>query len=94
MLKEEDVRLQARLAAIEHLVCEFWAIFFATRPQPIEELDRFRTLMKSTLQRQTLPPLDAASSDLAASELEAAADDLQKLLRTHLENLLARKPGY
>lgn len=88
-MDEKAIKLETRLAAIEYLVANLYAIMFqASRATPevvSQTIEQFRESLKYV----TFPGHDPVKSDLASAEFEAAVRSLLALIEQ--TTALARK---
>ncbi len=87
-MNEAEIKREARLYALEVLVCQLHVMFY--RAQYGDSGVSFAVLARSAVvqahaQRLTFPSLDPAMSDLFAAEIEAAVSRLQKMQQDLLE---------
>lgn len=74
-MDEGQIRLEARLAAIEHLLTKMLAAM--THQVPIDQLDQLLERYGQGLETMTIEGLNAAQSDLLSSEVR---DEVLRLL--------------
>jgi hypothetical protein len=72
MMTDEEIKLQTRLTAIESMLCRLIARRIQELPNPIDAADQMIANYRQGLAQQTIAGLDAAQSDLFASEYEQA----------------------
>lgn len=83
MTPEDFIKAEARLAAIESIVCQFIAMFFRDRR------DAFAVARRQAMEsarRLTFPGLGPEYSDAISAEFEAAIERLYSTIQQHLEN--------
>jgi hypothetical protein len=83
MDREQTIKNEMRLFALESIVCQHLATLYQQMPREIFDAVRQQSL--DSTQRQTFAGTDAAHSDLFSAELEAAVDRLYKMIGSHLE---------
>jgi hypothetical protein len=83
-MNEDAVKLEARISAIEYLLCQYWVNILKFTGITQAKLDASHADLIGRLGRQTFPGLDAAQSDLAASEFEAAVRAILAMQREML----------
>lgn len=77
MLDQKDIQLEARLTSIEYLLAKVLAQLTFHYPD-----DKFEQMVQNYavgMEKQTFPGLDAATSDLVASEIR---DEVLRLLKS------------
>lgn len=88
---ESEIKAEMRLYALECVVCQMMAstLVQAAGPAALSALERQRSDTLVGAQEKTFPEFrDAAISDAASAELEAAAARLADLAKAYVENLL------
>jgi hypothetical protein len=83
-MNEDAVKLETRLSALEYLLCQLYVNILKVSGVTPEKLDASHADMLARLGRQTFAGLDAAQSDLAASEFEDAIRALLAMQREML----------
>jgi hypothetical protein len=76
MLNEEQVKLTAQIAAIEHLLINLHVQFYRIIGVPFDQLPAIHGRAIELLKKETFQGASPEVSDLFASELEAAVDRL------------------
>jgi hypothetical protein len=84
MAPEYIIKNEMRIFALESIVCQFIASYYATQPRQI--FDAAQSLAVSAAQRQTFGG-DAAESDLYSAELQAAFERLYGMTRHYLSKV-------
>jgi hypothetical protein len=94
MAMEQALKLEVRLSAIEYLLDDLWVKYYLQIGATYDEIMQAHANVLERLRKQTFPGLDAASGDLAASELEEAVRRLlseQKEMLEGVKSLLGRR---
>lgn len=93
MLKEGQIKVLARLTAVERLMTHVLWILHRDEDDPLQALRDYRVRLSLELRSATIQGFDAAMSDLLAQELEEAADRLVGSLIERLERESDLPPG-
>jgi hypothetical protein len=78
-MDEAAIKLEMRLAAIEHLLTDVYVQLLVLTRQSTEVLEQAIDRYAEEAGRQKFPGLDPAQSDLASAEFEDAVRNLQAL---------------
>lgn len=92
-MTEDDVRAEARLYALENLVCQMFALLHLqiAGSEALSALETQRQQALRGARQKAFPELaDPALSDLMSAELEVAIDRLVGMERALLEAVLPR----
>jgi len=81
-MDERDIRLEARLQALEYLLCDVCARSLRAHPSLIAAEKQRQQKLLAQLERFTVPGVDPVESDVAAAELQ---DAMKTLLDTIIE---------
>jgi hypothetical protein len=82
---DQTIKLEARLAAIEYLLCDLWAKHYRLIGVSNDQIKRAHLRAVEALRSETFPGEGAALSDLAAGELEDAVSRLLAIQREMLK---------
>ena len=87
-MTEKEIKLEARLIALEYLVCNLSAMIYrASSPDPVALHKERANKLRSHLASLTIPGLDPVLSDLASAELGEAMEGLLRTISEMLEAL-------
>jgi hypothetical protein len=86
---EDAIKNEARLFALESIVCQNLAA--AYRALPREIFDVVKQQAMQSVRTQTFPGFDAAYSDVISAEFEAAVERLYSMIQHHLDTLERRR---
>ena len=78
MTEEQEIRLSARLAAIEHLLARLFAIHYLSTGRTIDQVKATHKRLIEQARIETLPSAEPVQSDHVAAEYET---ELDRLLR-------------
>jgi hypothetical protein len=81
MLNEEQVKLTAQIAAIEHLLINLHVQFYQMIGVSSDQLPAIHGRAIELLKKETFQGVSPEISDLLASEIEAAVDRLLSAVR-------------
>jgi hypothetical protein len=79
-MDEAAIKLETRLFAIEHLLANVFKIAYRLSGASEAEIQATHAKLRASLKTESIPGLDAASSDLWAAEIEEAVDALLTLI--------------
>lgn len=84
-MKEQDIKTEMRLFALESLVCQHAAATFSQMPR-----DVFDAQKKQALDKTATAPLfaavgDPATSDLLSAEFHESLQRLYEMIQSHLD---------
>jgi hypothetical protein len=79
-MDEATIKIEARLAAIEHMLVNSFAILYRATGTSPDVIKIIHENARSTLSQTTFPGLDPAQSDLAAGEIQDAVDGLIQMI--------------
>ena len=85
-MDEAGIRSEARLLALEYLVCNLYAHSFKQAPDPTALAEERANTLREYLREFTVPGIDPSLSDMASAEL---MDAVEKLLQTIAEMIEA-----
>ncbi len=85
-----ELKREMRLTAIEYLLCDLWSKYYGLIGATREQIETAHMKAIDRLKTETFSGLDAASSDLAASELEDAVTGLLAMQQEMLGFLKAK----
>jgi hypothetical protein len=75
-MKEAEIKLQARLIAIEHLLTNLYKVAFEAIGLSQEEIDEIVERQIEYFDKETFPGAPAASGDLWAAEIRDAVSNI------------------
>ena len=75
-MDETQIRLEARLLALEYLVCNLYAHAFKQASDPAAQAEERATTLREYAREFTIPGVDPAFSDMASAELNDALECL------------------
>ncbi|MGD0023738.1 MAG: hypothetical protein ABSC37_03785 [Xanthobacteraceae bacterium] len=88
---EQTMKLEARFAALEYLVCHLYAAMcVATSQDPLGAVDQAAKNAEMKTELWTLPGVDAVLSDVAQAELREAIDRRFAEIRQMVRELMTR----
>jgi hypothetical protein len=88
---EQVMKLEARFAALEYLICQLYAAMYVERYQdPLDAVDQAAKNAKTKTETWTLPGVDAALSDVAQAELSEALERRFAEIRQMVQEAMAR----
>jgi len=76
MMDESQLKLEARLIALEYMIANAYVLLHRVFRSPPESILRTHETARQMLREQTFPGLDAAQSDLIAGEVQAAVEGM------------------
>jgi hypothetical protein len=88
-MEEDFIKREARLAALETIVCQHLAVLYRMQP---EFLDVVKQQALDAARTRAFPGLDPAYSDLVSAEFEAALRELYSAIEKHVNDLQTRRP--
>jgi hypothetical protein len=89
MNPEDAVKAEARLFALETIVCQSLATLYQVMPREI--FDAVKQQAIEAARRQPFPGLGAVYSDAISAEFEAALQRLYSMIQHHLETAQRRQ---
>lgn len=75
-MDEKSLKAEMRIVALEYMVMNVYVLLHRLFQTPPELIKQTNEKAREMLKRQTIPGLDAVSSDLTASELQTAVEKL------------------
>ena len=84
-MDEAQLKLLARVVALEYVVGQILYMIASDTPDPLGELRRYTSRLKAELSEATIPAVDPAMSDVLMQELSEAVDALLDGLLRKLE---------
>jgi hypothetical protein len=90
MTTEDMIKADARLSALETIVCQVFAVLYRTMPR--ETFDAAKRQALEGARKLSFPGLDAAYSDVMSAEFEAALERLYSTIQVHLDALEKHRP--
>lgn len=90
MLTEKELKKEARLMAIEHLLMHQFAL--TTLYLTAEQFEKMNSNWRATLDRETFEGTDAAVSDLLSAEIRDAVLALLQGVADNRKDMLSRLP--
>jgi hypothetical protein len=91
MIDEKAIKAEIRLYVLESAVCQLWATLYEMTGDPAAAFEQKRAALIETARQLAFPSLDPAMSDLAAAEIEEAAERLLKMQQELVERALQRR---
>ena len=82
-MDEEAIKLEARLCAIEFLICDLFSA--AYRGMKASDVHRRHDQLTEYFRKQAVPGCDPAMSDLLAGEVETALRGLLAEIESHAQ---------
>jgi hypothetical protein len=79
-MTEEELKLQARLAAIEYMVANLYHRWHRLLGSTPEQIRLTHEKAREMWSRQTIPDVDPAQADMMAGEVQAAVEDILTLI--------------
>ena len=86
MNDQDRLKLEARLAAIEHMLMHLYAAQIGQADTPLAAVDHMEQSWRHGLGSQTIPGLPPEQSDLIAAEVSQEILRLISGIREHLKN--------
>jgi hypothetical protein len=83
MIPEDSIKAEARLFALESIVCQTVATLYQAMPREI--FDAVKRQALEGARKQTFPGLGAAYSDVISAEFEAALQRLYSMIQHYLD---------
>ena len=75
-MDEATVKAEARLVAIEYLLMNLYKIVYGMTQSSPASIRAAHRRAREMMQKETFPGIDAAQSDLLASEIQTAVEQL------------------
>ena len=85
---EEYIKLQAQLAALEDVFCQYAAVLYAVQP---EFLDFVKQRALDAARTKAFPGFDPFYSDMMSAEFEDALQRLYSTIERHVNDLRKRR---
>lgn len=89
-MTEAEIRLQAQLMAIEHLLTQLYAAHHITKGRNLHDAKAVHSRMLKQARRETFPNAGPGLSDHVAGEYEIELERLLHAIEWRLEGLKAR----
>jgi hypothetical protein len=88
-MTEEEVKTEARLYALELFATRIGAMVYRARHEAnaLSAFEAHDAVSRGATETLTLPGMDAAQSDMWASEIQDALSRLQSMLRSNLTSM-------
>jgi hypothetical protein len=80
-IDEDQLRVEARLAAVEYVLCEIFVLLCADLEKTPAEVNKLHRELLARIKKQPLHGLSSMFSDLAASEFDYAVRCLVSMQR-------------
>ena len=91
-MTEKEIKLEARLIAIEYMITNLYAVLHGLFRTPSELLHQTHEKGRAMLSQITIPGFDAAQSDLLSAEIQDAADRMICAIEAMVETAKNLKP--